>query len=75
MHGVTFIELWGGNLAFAVLVGLVYAALMLARSTAERDRTLDEHCDWLEFVASMTVTLAIGLAFLVDGRWLWEVFS
>lgn len=72
---VSFILLWSGNIAFGLLTALVYVALMGARSITRRDRTLDEHSDWLEFVAEMTVTVAIGLAFAVDAKWLWEVFA
>ena len=72
---VSFLDLWLGNVLFGAIVVAIYSLLMFARSIASRDRILDGHSDWLECVASTTVTVAIGLAFIVDANWFLEVFS
>lgn len=70
---VSFGQLWFSNVAFGILVVAVYSILMWARSISARDRTLDGHGDWLSFVASMTVTVAIGVAFCADVYWVYGV--
>lgn len=70
---VSFLDLWLGNVMFGALVVVIYSLLMLARSIASRDRTLDSHGDWLAIVASMTVTVAISVAFCADVYWVYGV--
>lgn len=70
---VNFEQLWFSNLAFGILVAGIYTLLMWARSISARDRTLDGHGDWFAFLASMTVTVAIFVAFCADLYWVYEV--
>lgn len=70
---VSFGQLWFSNVAFGILVAAVYSILMWARSISARDLRLDSHGDWLEYLAALTVTVAIFVAFCADVYWIYGV--